>query len=225
MFSRPLQSGSRCLASPLPTPAFTRAISTGRSPSTAPRRRINKRTAAITPPAVLSSLTSLYHFTPAFLPLSPSLVDPAICSAFASPKSNSKPEPVAVATLTAMHTLITAERGILSGPAWVTSFPELSSSLARPPTYFSGYQDEPSFRDSFMEPFKRGSEAPLRRRWRRVIDTLHGTEAGGQAGVMMLSVSEKAGEVMQREKQERDQEKSDLERKEADMERLYSEAA
>jgi hypothetical protein len=136
--------------------------------------------------------------------------------------SYSRPEAVSVGVLTSAHALMTSEAGNLSAPNWVTRFPDLTSSLASPTTTRYVVANTETFRDSFLSSFKNGSEAPLGRRWRRVVDALHGTEAGGQAGVFMLSTNESAGQDRGREKYDRDQERSDTERKERDMEKLYS---
>lgn len=98
----------------------------------------------------------------------------------------------------------------------------LGLDLHLPSNTVNGYNaylsDEQAFdhRESVYSAFKKGGEPFLAKRVRRVVDALHGTSAGGRAGVKtMKEVGEKAkqwqvglGEAREQERQrEREQER------------------
>lgn len=166
--ARPLQAS---------LPSLSRTLSSTATP------RPNKRTTASA--ASTSSLISLYHLSPTFLPLSPSSVDPTICHTFA-PDSNSYgsqypknfPELVLARQALQMSAIAHDVK---------RAFPDLNASRVDASTGYSMAGDDgPTYDKSFESVFTRGSEPPLRKRWRRVMDKLYGTEAGGQAGVQTL---------------------------------------
>lgn len=157
-----------------------RSFSTSSSTSTSLRK--NKRSP---PSRDLSPLFSIYHLSPRFLPLSPSKLKPYLVHAFApNPTVGSAPPAPARLSqlLNAKETIeINATRGAISltkGGAeldikatdWVTNIG-------------IGSVHESNYQDSFDRIAIEGSERPLQARMRRIVDKLHGTEGGGQAGV------------------------------------------
>lgn len=188
--ARPLQAS---------LPSLTRALSSTATP------RPNKRTSASR--SSLSSLISLYHLSPTFLPLSPSSVDPTICHTFA-PDSNSygSQRPMRI------HELLGAHEGLqISAIAHDVkrAFPDLSQTRLQAGAGNVMEKDGgPTYDKSFEGVFTRGSEPPMRKRWRRVMDRLHGTESGGQAGVGTLAEEgEDWGERVERMARETEREK------------------
>ncbi|GAA6034813.1 hypothetical protein JCM8097_009311 [Rhodosporidiobolus ruineniae] len=156
------------------------------------RRRLNKRTARSTPSAALDSLTTLYHRTPTFVPTH----TPAALSAHLNrtlvPENpaSSRPKPMHLRDLVHARMLVDNQRVRLdaSGSA-ATSI--LGLDLRLPvneiQNYYLAEQELPfDHRESFELAYTKGAEPPLAQRVRRIVDALHGTTAGGRAGVATM---------------------------------------
>lgn len=66
------------------------------------------------------------------------------------------------------------------------------------------------YADSFQKNWVYGAEAPLRQRARRALDVLHGTEAGGQAGLLTMKESGQDLERLNQVRREQIKEKEQL---------------
>ena len=155
-----------------------------RGMATASRVRPNKRVARTSEATTLSSLISLYHLTPTFPPLSPALIKPHIISAFLPATSFNAPVPRDQAQM------LYAKRRYDSASASFDRSGGASSLLAADYTSNSEYNAATptlqSFEQSFLQTHTKGFEHAFRKRARMVVDTLHGTSAGGQAGLGSL---------------------------------------
>ncbi|GAA5976657.1 hypothetical protein JCM11641_005653 [Rhodosporidiobolus odoratus] len=191
------------MAAPARTAAqATRSLATQAIAPARPRR-LNKRTARSSPSAVLSSLTELYHLTPTFVPTSdPSTLSQHITSTLVQTSGaiRPKPKPYNLHELISSQTKVDVQRIRLEASGSATTS-ILGLDLKQPgngsqATLGSAFENEGfDHRESFFTAFTKGAEPPLARRMRRMVDKLHGTEAGGRAGVeTMKEFGDKAKE-------------------------------
>lgn len=171
------------------------------SKATAPaRRRVSKRTVQSSPTSALSSLISLYHLSPTFVPTADSSkLQQHVTEVLAPAKiTKNTPRPHHLIDLVYASHDLDRER-IKLDMASTTSSPA-SASLLGIKLRTQAYQGESfaSFplsshdnlvydhQNSFYSNHTLGQEPPLAARVRRVVDTLHGTLAGGRAGLPVL---------------------------------------
>ncbi|GAA5950239.1 hypothetical protein JCM3765_004250 [Sporobolomyces pararoseus] len=162
------------------------------------RRRVSKRTLQSSPTSSISSLISLYHLSPTFVPASdPSKLQKHITETLAPSnliKKNPRPHHL-IDLVYASHDL---DRERIKLDTSSTTSPS-SASLLGIKLRTQAYQGEnlASFslstdnlvydhQNSFYSNHTSGQEPPLAERVRRIVDTLHGTEAGGRAGLQVL---------------------------------------
>ncbi|KAI5477088.1 hypothetical protein MNV49_006887 [Pseudohyphozyma bogoriensis] len=140
--------------------------------------------------ARLDALTSLYHQTSFFLPLSAADRATPILNTLVSPDRDtaSPPRPGDMRLLVENRQLVelNARKGRVSltqGGAQLDTMVSTThintSELAR--------EGKRKLRDSYHEVFISGAEPVLRSRMRRIVETLHGTTAGGQAGPRIVA--------------------------------------
>ncbi|BGP14312.1 hypothetical protein JCM10213_004439 [Rhodosporidiobolus nylandii] len=175
------------MAAPARTSATAARTLATQATAPARPRRMNKRVARSSPDAVLASLTQLYHITPTFVPTqSPAKLSQHLTSTLVAEKGSSRPKPFPLGEVVKAHRLIDNQRVRLdaSGSA-ATGLVGLDLSLktAYSDEHSLGTEDPFDHRQSFFQAYTQGSEPPLAKRTRRIIDALHGTEAGGRAGV------------------------------------------
>ncbi|GAA5915524.1 uncharacterized protein JCM6883_000278 [Sporobolomyces salmoneus] len=220
-----MASTSRAVASA--SEALTKASTT----STPARRRVSKRTLQSSSTSSLSSLISLYHLSPTFVPTSnPPRLQQHLTNTLAPIRNvTNKPRPHHLIDLVhASHDLDTERTKLdteLSGSAASATLLGLKlrqggfqgDSFANLPFENDGMVYD--HQNSFFANHTVGQEAPLARRVRRIVDKLHGTEAGGRAGLNVLreqggkAVEWKEGlrEARTREKQREAQEEQEAE--------------
>ncbi|SCZ93697.1 BZ3500_MvSof-1268-A1-R1_Chr6-3g08828 [Microbotryum saponariae] len=165
--------------------------------SAARQHRPNKRVAASSHKAALSSLIDLYHITPTFAPLQTSKLDNYIVSNFAPPMQHiHSPVPLRIDRLVLRDKLLTdrivhyeRQRGLGGVQLDIESAGETS-----------GERD--ALEDGPLRVYLHGQEPPLRQRVRRLIDAAHGTSSGGLAG---LATVERTGQDANRWKQQLDE--------------------
>lgn len=168
--------------------------------STPTRRRVSKRTLQSSPTSSISSLISLYHLSPTFVPTSdPSKLQNHITETLAPSNLIKKnPRPHHLIDLVYANHDLDRERIKLDSSSSTTSTTS-SASLLGIKLRTQPYQGEnlASFslstdnlvydhQNSFYSNHTYGQEPPLAERVRRIVDTLHGTEAGGRAGLKVL---------------------------------------
>ncbi|SCV67751.1 BQ2448_5362 [Microbotryum intermedium] len=159
--------------------------------------RPNKRVAASSHKAALSSLIDLYHTTPTFAPLQTSKLDKYIVSNLAPPMHYTHtPVPMRIEKLVLRDKLLTdrvvhyeRQRGLGGVQLDIESLGEIS-----------GERD--ALEDGPLREYLHGQEPPLRQRVRRLIDAAHGTSSGGLAG---LATVERTGQDANRWKQQLDE--------------------
>ncbi|GAA6060704.1 hypothetical protein JCM10212_003325 [Sporobolomyces blumeae] len=221
-------STSRAVASA--SNALTNAV----KPSARPRR-VSKRTQQSSRSASLSNLISLYHLSPTFVPTAaPSRLQDHVNQVLA-PKSHStsKPRPHDLLALVLANYSLDQERIKLDLAAASPSAASLlgvklrlgensrDSYVGLDSTF--GRDREGAIYDhehSFYSAHTNGAEPPLAKRVRRIVDRLHGTEAGGRAGLEVVEEhGAKAVEwqegLRDARRQERDREARDEEEAEA----------
>ena len=162
-----------------------RGITGVRGLATASKVRPNKRVARTSEATTLSSLISLYHLTPTFAPLSPALVKPHIVHAFLSKSRNVTPVPRDYKEMLRMKSSFDTDAASFdrSGNAinmLSAGTGEHGGSETAPPL-------PKSFDQSFLRAHTKGLEPAFLKRARLVVDVLHGTSAGGQAGLGSLA--------------------------------------
>lgn len=159
------------------------------------RGRVSKRTRQSSPAASLSSLISLYHLTPTFVPASNAArLQQHVTNTLAPVKSSgNKPRPHHLIDLVYAAHDLDRERTKLDTES--TTSPS-SASLLGVKLRQGGYQGESfavlpfandgltfDYHNSITATHQSGQEPPLSQRVRRIVDTLHGTAAGGRAGL------------------------------------------
>ncbi|GAA5861284.1 hypothetical protein JCM8547_008546 [Rhodosporidiobolus lusitaniae] len=157
-------------------------------PAALPTRRLNKRTKRSSPSTVLASLTELYHLTPTFVPTAnPSLLSSHLTHTL-TPESaaTSRPKPHRLGDWVEAQRLLDNERVRLeSSGSNSTSILGLDLKASATGVAHFSFSPEEAFdhRESFYHAYTKGAEPPLGKRVRKIVDVLHGTEAGGRAGV------------------------------------------
>jgi len=220
-----MSSASKAVAS------ASQAIS--KATSSAPRR-VSKRTLQTSRTSSLSNLISLYHLTPTFVPTAnPSQLQQHVTNTLAPLSSaTSKPRPRDLLDLVLAQHKLDQERIKLDTAATSPSSASLlgvrlrqtatsSDSFDFSSTAGGGGPDGAIYdhQSSFYSSHTAGSEPPLAKRVRRVVDKLHGTEAGGRAGVQVLKEQgEKAVQWKEGLRDARRQEKEREEREEREAE-------
>ncbi|GAA5885301.1 hypothetical protein JCM16303_005996 [Sporobolomyces ruberrimus] len=203
------------------------------STSAAPaRRRVSKRTLQSSPSGSLSSLISLYHLTPTFVPTSnPSQLQQHVTSTLTSMGSSSrKPRPHHLIDLVyAAHDLDTERIKLDTESTTSMSTASLLGVKLRTEGYtrdsigFVPHSEKDwlvyDHQNSFYANHTSGQEPPLAKRTRRIVDALHGTEAGGRAGLAVLR--EQGGKAVEwkeglREARSREKEREEQEELEAE---------
>ncbi|BGP38345.1 hypothetical protein JCM10450v2_002293 [Rhodotorula kratochvilovae] len=186
---------ARVAAAPLARSLATQAAAPARP------RRLNRRTARSSPQAALAALTELYHLAPTFVPAhDPAALSSHITSTLATPTAaSSRPKPHDLRDLVTAQALLDVQRVKLdAGGSTHTGLLGVDVKLASNAATSFGYLDSDDHFDhraSFYAGFAKGAEPPLAQRLRRVVDTLHGTEAGGRAGPVTLR--EQGGKAVQ----------------------------
>lgn len=187
------------------TATTTRSIASTSYLHAAPRQ--NKRHQKSSRESSLSSLISLYHLSSTFAPLSPSSLGPYIDHAIIPKSTYRTPTPLSLLDLARSQNILSHEiEKVQHVGSIVNADISLSTSLQNNGSFdseVSGTGRE-SYGESFEKKFTVGAEPPLSGRMRRVMDVLHGTEGGGQAGLRTL---EEAGPaIMEMERYERGEE-------------------
>ncbi|GAA5934139.1 uncharacterized protein JCM15063_000565 [Sporobolomyces koalae] len=208
-------------------------------------RRVSKRTLQSNRTAALSNLISLYHLTPTFVPTyDATRLQTHITETLAPVRSSSnKPRPHHLIDLVFAENDLDVERVKLdhdastssstssSTTAAVAGGATSSASLLGVKLRQSGFSEHllSTFGDqdgsvydhknSFYSNHTTGQEPPLARRVRQVVDTLHGTLAGGRAGIH--TVEEHGAKAVQwkeglRDARRRERERELLEEQEAE---------
>ncbi|GAA6000513.1 hypothetical protein JCM10207_008046 [Rhodosporidiobolus poonsookiae] len=175
----------------------TRTLATQATAPARPRR-LSKRTARSSPSSARSSLTQLYHLTPTFVPThNPAKLSTYLQSVLVPENAASaRPKPQHLRDQVQAALLLDVQRVRLdaSGSA-STSLLGLDLSVPANELASTYNFDQAPFdhRESFFASFVKGSEPPLAKRTRQVVDVLHGTQAGGRAGPATLEeVGERA---------------------------------
>lgn len=150
--------------------------------------RPSKRTIATSTTTTLSSLISLYHQTPNFAPLTATAMNDYIIHSIIPISSNGstiKPVPVSsqIREMILSKKGLNAEGGNFDRKGTSVGM-DLDSSLTSSNSLFEVSNSDYTYEQGFNKSFSLGSEPPLRRRMRLVMDTLHGTSSGGQAGLL-----------------------------------------
>ncbi|GAA6024003.1 hypothetical protein JCM11491_002877 [Sporobolomyces phaffii] len=185
---RAVASASQSIAKAVPTP-----------------RRVSKRTQRSSPTAALSSLISLYHLAPTFVPTeSPARLHRHVTSVLAPARSTgAHPRPHHLIDLVYAANDLDRERTKLDRAADAAPPSLLGVKLEQHGYAGESFANLPSLggasgssttteglaydhKGSFFATHHVGQEPPLARRVRLVVDSLHGTSAGGRAGLAVV---------------------------------------
>lgn len=148
----------------------------------------------------MSSLVSLFHAAAKFPPLEIKSMGPFIEVAFIPDTSHTLPRLISLTSLQKTQDLIDDAAAQFDHPGVLLNDVNLYTSHSDGLDYFdmSGSSKAKPFRDSFEAAWATGAEPSLQRRVRRMVDAVHGTEGGGQAG--LASLEENAQSVREQEK-------------------------
>ncbi|GAA6049015.1 hypothetical protein JCM3770_005440 [Rhodotorula araucariae] len=156
-------------------------------------RRLNRRTARGSPEAALASLAQLYHLAPTFVPAhDPAALSSHITATLATlDAASSRPKPHHLRDLVTAQQLLDVQRvkldaGGSTHMGLLGVDVKLASNAATSLGFYLDGDEHFDHRASFYDGFAKGAEPPLAQRLRRVVDALHGTEAGGRAGPATL---------------------------------------
>lgn len=220
-----MASASKAVAS------ASQALSKAAAPSIRPRR-VSKRTQQTSRTSSLSNLISLYHLTPTFVPTAtPSQLQQHVTDTLAPLSSaTAKPRPKDLLDLVLAQHKLDQERIKLDTAATSPSSASLLGVRLRQTANSDSFDFSATggggvdgaiydHQHSFYSSHTAGSEPPLAKRVRRVVDKLHGTEAGGRAGVQVLEEQgEKAVQWKEGLRDARRQEKEREEREDQEAE-------
>ncbi|GAA5911539.1 hypothetical protein JCM6882_000532 [Rhodosporidiobolus microsporus] len=155
-------------------------------------RRANKRTARSSPSAALDSLTELYHLAPTFTPTASPATLSSHLEKTLTPGKNSylRPHLFDLGDVARSQVLLDTQRVRLDASG-STSTSIFGLEIRQPAVAHLDLPGNDSFdhRESFLSAYTTGSEPPIAKRVRRLIDALHGTTAGGRAGAHTLRES------------------------------------
>lgn len=173
---------------------------------------------------MVSSLLPVYHASANFLPLSqaalPATVDPILAPLDGN--STHQPRPSQLGPLIEAQGMVAASR---HHARWTTTLAEVGNSAHTSYSFTSqpAIGDAP-LRNSWLQVARTGKEDALVARIRRAADALHGTVAGGQAGLLTVEeLGQLAVEEDKQRKLERTAEEEEASRQELLDARLESE--
>ncbi|GAA5948842.1 hypothetical protein JCM21900_003446 [Sporobolomyces salmonicolor] len=187
-------------------------------------RRLSKRTSQTSRSSLLSSLVSLYHLTPTFVPTAdPASLNSHITATLAPQNSSAKPRPHDLYDVVRAQQELDLERIRLDAAAsasllgvnlrLASNAPDARFELGPRGADGKVYDHQ----GSFFAVHETGAEPPLSQRMRRVVDRLHGTEAGGRAGIEVVeelgerAIQWKEGLKAARERERQREEKEERE--------------
>ncbi|GAA5867259.1 hypothetical protein JCM1840_005001 [Sporobolomyces johnsonii] len=212
----------------------TQALSKASTSLSRPRR-LSKRTSQTSRASALSSLVSLYHLTPTFVPTAdPASLNSHITATLASQNSSAKPRAHDLYDVVRAQQELDLQRirldaaGTSSASASLLGV-KLRLSSNAPDSKFelspSGANGELyDHQGSFFAVHETGAEPPLSQRMRRVVDRLHGTAAGGRAGVEVVEeMGERAIQWKEGLKAAREREREREQREEREAEAFADE--
>lgn len=172
-----------------------------------PKARPNKRHRQSSPAQVQQSLITLYHQTPTFFPLVPSLL-PSLINPILAPSNHfsGRPSPsplssIALAKAKVETTSIKFSQADAGGLDFLTTkLDELTHCESSLGIFGSGFGsssssssssasrdgDEATRSEARFATHRLGASAPLKTRLTRMLDAVHGTSSGGLAGLHSL---------------------------------------
>jgi hypothetical protein len=150
--------------------------------------RVNKRSDQVESSKKLTSLINIYHYSSNFIPISTKIntLSPFIDNTFIKDTSFYPAQPIKPINLILANKLINQEAYKFNNKS--TTLLDLDLHLLAPTAdrIESIDSKKQSINRSFQANWKYGSEPPLSNRVRRLLDTLHGTTAGGQPGLQTI---------------------------------------
>lgn len=180
--------------------------------------RPNARALRSSRAAILSSLVPVYHQSAHFLPLASSQLVSAVNPILAPLDQNAwyVPDPRKLGPVLLEQSVAAANARLARNGKSLTELALISRGPAEYMAYSSTFNPDRPFHATWQAGIRSGREHPLVSRVRRTVDALHGTTAGGQAGVITIEeLGEQAAVEAKQLREDHAREREEARRQEA----------